>query len=228
LTILSPTRNPPTTSVRRPLVLCYHAVSPTWEHRLSIHPDLLLAQVRALRRFRRLCVSFDDAFRSAASVIPPLRTLGVPIEIFVCTGFARDGASLTIPELAGDDPEQLATMTWPELRELADEGIAIGSHGVSHAHLPALSDEELRRELVESKDAVESEVGRPCRALAYPYGEHDERVRSFAREAGYECAYALRERRGDRYAVPRLDLYRRHSPTQAVLLSTPLHGRVHA
>jgi peptidoglycan/xylan/chitin deacetylase (PgdA/CDA1 family) len=198
-------------------VLCYHAVSPTWEHRLSIPPDLLVRQVRLLARFRRLRASFDDAFRSAATVFPVLEELGVPIQIFVCTGYTHQGAPLAIPELAGDDPEQLATMTWDELRAHAERGVAIGSHGVSHAHLSGLSDEELRRELVDSKEQIEQELGRECPELAYPYGEHDERVRQQARAAGYERAYGLQERGNDRYALPRLDLYRRHSPVRTLL-----------
>jgi len=217
--------------VGRSLVLCYHAVSPTWEHRLSIHPDLLLRQVRALARFRRVRVTFDDAFRSAAAVFPALQRLGVPVQIFVCTGFARDGAPLTIPELETEDAEdlaELATMSWDELREHGARGILIGSHAVSHPHLPELSEEELRGELVQSKEAVESELGRPCAELAYPYGEHDERVRTLAREAGYERAYALRAPVADPYATPRLDLYRRHTVARAVLLATGLHRRVGA
>jgi peptidoglycan/xylan/chitin deacetylase (PgdA/CDA1 family) len=148
------------------------------------------------------------------------------MQIFVCSGFAGNGAPLTIPELERDDREELATMTWDQLRSLADNGVEIGSHGVSHAHLPTLSDDELRRELTESKEAIESEFGRPCTEIAYPYGEHDERVRAFARRAGYVRAYGLRGRTGDPYAAPRLDLYRRHTVAQAVLLATPLHRLV--
>ena len=202
---------------RRPLVLCYHAVSPTWEHRLSIHPDLLLRQVRALSRFWRVHATFDDAFRSAATVFPALERLGVSIQIFVCTRYARAGAPLSIPELAGDDPAQLATMSWDELREHADRGVQIGSHTVSHSHLTRLSDAELRRELEESKEEAEAELGRPCRELAYPYGEHDERVRAAARGAGYERAFGLRGCKGDGYALPRADLYRRHTVPRALI-----------
>jgi len=210
-----------------PLVLCYHAVSPSWEHRLSIEPELLLRQVRALSRFRRLRVSFDDAFRSASIVFPRLRQLDVPVQVFVCTGFARTGGPLTIPELVGDEPGELATMTWEELRSHAAQGIAIGSHTVSHLHLPTLSDVELARELSDSKDEIESELGRPCTDLAYPYGEHDGRVRAAARAAGYERAFALWDgSRRDRYVLPRLDLYRRHSPGRALLMTTPFHRLV--
>jgi peptidoglycan/xylan/chitin deacetylase (PgdA/CDA1 family) len=201
----------------REAVLCYHAVSPTWEHRLSLHPDLLLRQVRLLRRFRRVRATFDDAFRSAASVFPALDALGVPVQIFVCTAYARDGAPLTIPELAGDDPGELVTMRWDELRAHAERGVAIGSHGVSHAHLTRLGDEELRRELNESRQQLEDELGRPCRELAYPYGEHDERVRRFAHAAGYERAYGLYVDGDDPLASRRLDLYRRHGPVRALL-----------
>ena len=201
----------------RPLVLCYHAVSPDWEHRLAIQPDLLLRQVRVLSRLRQVRVTFDDAFRSAATVFPDLERLGVPVQIFVCTRYALVGAPLTIPELAGDDPEQLATMNWDELREQAARGIAIGSHAVSHPHLTSLSEDDLRRELNESKEEIEDRLGRPCEDLAYPYGEHDERVRGAARAAGYRRAYALRGSRSDAYAAPRLDLYRRHTVPRTLL-----------
>lgn len=192
-------------------------MSTTWEHRLSIEPDLLLRQVRLLTRFARVRASFDDAFRSAAAVFPALERLGVPVQIFVCTGYARDGSPLTIPELEGDDPGQLATMTWEELRAHAERGVEIGSHGIAHAHLTRLSHAELRRELGESKAEIEDALGRRCPDLAYPYGEHDERVRSAARTAGYERAYGLRERGNDAYALRRVDLYRRHTPFGALL-----------
>ena len=201
----------------KPLVLCYHAVSPTWEHRLSIQPDLLLRQVRALSRVRQVRATFDDAFRSAATVFPDLERLGVPVQIFVCTRYALVGAPLAIPELAGDDPEQLATMNWDELRDHAARGIAIGSHAVSHPHLTTLSEDELRRELNESKEEIEDRLGRPCEDLAYPYGEHDGRVRAAARAAGYGRAYALRGPKSDAYAAPRLDLYRRHTVPRTLL-----------
>jgi len=177
----------------------------------------VLRQVRLLSRFRRVRATFDDAFRSAASVFPALERLGVAVEIFACTGYAADGAPLTISELEGDDPQQLATMTWDELRAHAERGVAIGSHGVAHAHLTRLGDGEVRRELTESKSRIEDELGRACADFAYPYGEHDERVRTLVCEAGYERAYGLHRDGDDPYALNRLDLYRRHGPIRTLL-----------
>ena len=184
-------------------------------HRLCIDPELLLRQVRAIRRFTAVHLTFDDAFASVGSVLPHLRALGLPVTIFVCTGLAdQGGAPLLIPELESDDPEDLEglrTMSWDVLRGLATGGVAIGSHTVTHAHLTRLSDQDLARELSVSKHRVEEELGRPCPMLAYPYGEQDTRVREAAKAAGYEAAFGLRERPGDPFALPRVDLYRRHT-----------------
>jgi peptidoglycan/xylan/chitin deacetylase (PgdA/CDA1 family) len=198
--------------MRRTLILCYHLVSPTWEHRLSISAEQLARQVRFLSRFRDVRVTFDDGFRNAASVFPELRRLGIPIQLFICSGYARDGRALAIPELAGDDAEQLATMTWDEVRAHADDGVEIGAHTVSHPHLPTLGDGELARELRDSKTEIEDALGRPCLEFAYPYGEHDARVREAARAAGFERAFALAHGTwGDPFELPRLDLYRIHN-----------------
>jgi peptidoglycan/xylan/chitin deacetylase (PgdA/CDA1 family) len=162
--------------------------------------------------------TFDDAFRSAATVFPALRDLGVTLQIFVCSGYAQNGAPLMIPELAGDDPRELATLTWDELRAHAENGVRIGSHAVTHPHLTALGDEELRRELEESKAAIEDELAGPCSDFAYPYGEHDRRVLEAVRAAGYERAYALRAgSRRNPYSLPRVDLYRRHTVPRTLL-----------
>jgi peptidoglycan/xylan/chitin deacetylase (PgdA/CDA1 family) len=89
--------------------------------------------------------------------------------------------------------------------------VEIGSHTVSHAHLPELSDADLHRELRESREWIADELRRPCRFLAYPFGESDDRVHAAARVAGYEAAFSLRPKGQsalDRYSVPRVDVYR--------------------
>jgi peptidoglycan/xylan/chitin deacetylase (PgdA/CDA1 family) len=207
-----------------PVTLCFHAASADWAHRVSLAPEQLLEQVRAIRRFRRVHVTFDDAFRSIEAVLPDLLALGVPVTIFACTGFADGGgAPLTVPELAGERHNRLATMTWDELREWSRRGVGLASHTVSHPHLVRLPGDELRTELVESKRRIEEELGRECLWLAYPYGEHDARVRRAAEDAGYTRAFSLRTAgRGD-YACPRVALNRRDSIPRALLKASPLH-----
>jgi peptidoglycan/xylan/chitin deacetylase (PgdA/CDA1 family) len=202
-------------------VLCYHAVSPTWDHRLSLTPELLRRQLRAMRLLGPVHVTFDDAYRNIESTVDELVAQRLPVTIFVCTGYAdRGGAPLTIAELASDDPaelEQLATMSWDDLRRLHERGARIQSHCVSHPHLPELSSAEIERELAESKQRIEDEVGDRCTDLAYPFGERDARVRALVQAAGYERAYALRADPGDMYDLPRVDLYRWHGAARSLL-----------
>ena len=101
-------------------------------------------------------------------------------------------------------------MDWDALRALAARGVEIGAHTVTHAHLPLLSDAEVEHELVESRRRIEAELGRPCRMLAYPYGEEQPRIRAAAQRAGFEAAFALpgARRAPHRYALPRVGLYR--------------------
>jgi peptidoglycan/xylan/chitin deacetylase (PgdA/CDA1 family) len=136
----------------------------------------------------------------------------VPATIFVCSALAADGAAVDVAELAGERaayPDELLTMDWMTLRRLADAGVEIGSHTRTHAHLTQLDDDTLERELVDSRREIAEALGRPCRFLAYPYGEEDARVRAAACAAGYDAAFGLSGGRGDRMSVPRVGLYRR-------------------
>lgn len=224
----------------RPLVLCYHAVSDGWRHDLAVPPDALERQVRALLRRgwrpgrveevvagrrRLLHVTFDDAYRSVAAGLAALDRVGVPATVFACPELADDGSPLAVPELADEaiaHPDELATMGWDDLRELVASGVEVGSHTLTHPHLTRIDDGELHRELRESRLRLEDELGRPCRYVAYPYGDEDGRVRAAARTAGYEAAFALpgRDRPVDRYALPRVGVYRGDSAARVALKTT--------
>ena len=79
-------------------------------------------------------------------------------------------------------------MSVPQARALHDAGHEIGSHTVSHGLLPQLSDDVLMSELKSSRATLENWIGTSIRGIAYPNGDVDERVASFARRAGYEYA----------------------------------------
>jgi peptidoglycan/xylan/chitin deacetylase (PgdA/CDA1 family) len=180
---------------------------------------------------RVLHVTFDDAFTNVLDALPALERLGVPVTVFACSDYARDGRPLDVPELARDaaaQPDELATMTWDQLRAVAERGVEVGSHTRTHPHLPRLSDEELEHELRDSRAVLEAGLGRPCRFFAYPYGEEDGRVRRAAQSAGYEAAFAVQsnEHDVDRYALPRVALFRSDTnPVRAALKTTPLIRR---
>jgi poly-beta-1,6-N-acetyl-D-glucosamine N-deacetylase len=88
-----------------------------------------------------------------------------------------------------------SSVTWGQIREMAaDPLVTIASHSVTHPlDLRALSDEQLRQELVESKSTLEKELNRPIKYFVYPSGKNDDRVQQGIQQAGYEAAWTMND-----------------------------------
>lgn len=85
-------------------------------------------------------------------------------------------------------------MTWDNVREMAAAGIEIGSHTVRHPNLARIPADELRAELVESKQTIETRVGQPVTTMSYPFGRRfamSDEVFAATRQAGYRFAAAF-------------------------------------
>ena len=195
------------------LVLCYHAVSEHWTARLSITPELLERQlselvergyrgatfhqaVTAPPATRTLAVTFDDAYRSVFELaFPILSRLGLPATVFVPTALIGSEGPMSWPGidewLGGPYEHELVGMSWSELEQLVSSGWEAGSHTRSHPRLTTVAQERLEFELRGSREDCEQRLGGPCRSVAYPYGDVDDRVVEAARHAGYEAGAGL-------------------------------------
>jgi peptidoglycan/xylan/chitin deacetylase (PgdA/CDA1 family) len=217
------------------LVLCYHAISPTWSASLSVTPDAFERQISNLVRrgwtaatftevVRRtpegktVVLTFDDAFASVKTyALPVLRQLGVKATVFAPTDYISRQAPLAWPGLEhwerSPDANELTAMTWDDLGELAELGWEIGSHSRTHPFLTSLDDDALAMELRESREECATRIGRPVTAIAYPYGDVDDRVQERTRHAGYEAAAALAwpSPKPNRYRYPRIGVYHKDS-----------------
>jgi peptidoglycan/xylan/chitin deacetylase (PgdA/CDA1 family) len=213
------------------LVLCYHAISPSWDAELSVTPDEFEYQVDYLLgrgwhattfadavlnapARRTLAITFDDAFASIGRYATPvLARLGAPATVFVPTAFPGAGEPLSWPGIehwvATPHAAELAPMTWNELEELADRGWEIGSHTRTHPRLTQLDDARLASELADSRNECARALGRPCRTIAYPYGDVDVRVANAARAVGYVAGASLSSRLDalGPYRHPRVGIY---------------------
>ena len=129
---------------------------------------------------RPVCITFADNYLGYYRyALPILRRHHIPSAQFVHTGFV--GSPIGRPKL-----------TWAQLKELTQAGdVTVGSQTVSHpADLRLLSDARLKREMVDSKRALEIHLGRPVRFLAYPNGKFDARSERAAQAAGYATAFS--------------------------------------
>jgi peptidoglycan/xylan/chitin deacetylase (PgdA/CDA1 family) len=79
-------------------------------------------------------------------------------------------------------PEQGDLMGWDEVRRMAADGFDFGAHTLGHTVLTHEPPEVVEREILQSKQTVEREVGKPCVDFAYCNGWYsDEIIRVLAR-----------------------------------------------
>jgi peptidoglycan/xylan/chitin deacetylase (PgdA/CDA1 family) len=212
-------------------VLVYHGLGPPEgdDARLLISPEHLEAQIRYLQRrgyaFRTAdelvetgapldgtaVLTFDDGFRTSLTDIAPLlQRLGVRATFYVSPGLLGKQHW----RVAGDVGRLLDA---DEAKALADFGMELGSHAMSHQDLRLLDGRELAYELEESKAAIEKITGHPCRTFAYPYGLYDDRVTAAAAAAGYDLAFAWLPGPWTPLAAPRLPAPPRHGALRLAL-----------
>lgn len=108
-------------------------------------------------------------------------------------------------------------ITWEEVACLSrNDLIRFESHGVSHAAMSSLTDEELVFEMKHSRDRIAEHSGRPCRHLAYPFGSPHSignRAASAAKRF-YDSAVTMTLGRVDSanpWLLPRIPLYPQNS-----------------
>jgi peptidoglycan/xylan/chitin deacetylase (PgdA/CDA1 family) len=142
----------------------------------------------------------DRRERTAAlrAVLPALRTTPERQR-------TRLGELAATLDVAAPAPCRLAT--WEECGRLAEAGMEVGAHTLTHPFLTTLPAAAQRAEIAGSFDLVERRLGLRPRGFAYPGGDHDG---TSVAEAAAVSAWAVTTTAGDNdAATPRHRLRRR-------------------
>ncbi len=142
-------------------------------------PAVETISLQISRDAKLVSLFFDDAFLNQYDIaLPILMEYGFRATFGVITGSIGDGHGLW------------EYMSEKELKRLAGYGMDIASHTITHPNLTEnLTDEQLRREIFDSKKELE-EIGFQVTTMIYPYYECDGRVIEYVKEAGYRWARA--------------------------------------
>lgn len=143
-----------------------------------------------------IVLTFDDNYLSIYTVAyPSLKAHG-----FVGYNFAHTNYVGVVTSYDHAD--------WIECGTMETDGVIFTeSHTKTHPNLTSLSEIVAREELAGSKAAIEANLSKTCRHLAYPYGGYDASVIAWAQEAGYETAVTTNSGVNTR-STPLMELYR--------------------
>jgi peptidoglycan/xylan/chitin deacetylase (PgdA/CDA1 family) len=62
-------------------------------------------------------------------------------------------------------------LTWNQIKQMYRDGISFGNHGESHTPFSAMSSDEQEKEIVNSKNVIDKNLGIRFVPFAYPYGQ---------------------------------------------------------
>jgi peptidoglycan/xylan/chitin deacetylase (PgdA/CDA1 family) len=137
---------------------------------------------------KRVVITFDDGYRSLVQyALPILSRYHFRATVFAIAGYVGRPNLWDVKFFL----PRFQHLDWGELRELMQSGWEIGSHSLNHDYLPALSDPQLRHDLVTSRQILEDNLQTAIRHLSLPFGRGDQRVYRAAHEAGYASVSIL-------------------------------------
>ncbi|MBU3758986.1 MAG: polysaccharide deacetylase family protein [Candidatus Omnitrophica bacterium] len=163
---------------------------------------------------RMFLLTFDDGCLSHYEHVRPiLEDRGFRGVFFVSAGLIGSGRCMTASQLRG----------------MVKAGFEIGSHGYDHVPLTTLSDQDLRREIFDSRRKLEDVTGAPVRSFSIPRGFYHPRVRHCVVSSGYgflfTSHFGLHELGGDPYYIRRMAV---KSTTSSPDFESWVHGRAYA
>lgn len=143
-------------------------------------------------------ISFDDGMRNNHdTALPILSDYGIAATVYITIGF-----------IGGESPwigaaSDRSMLDREEIRELAAAGWELGAHTMTHPDLSQLDYESARREIHNSKVALEAITGVPVETFAYPFGHYNQTALAAAAASGLTAAVATGRGGGGTYDLRR-------------------------
>ncbi len=143
--------------------------------------------LRGERSGRVVGITFDDGFENNLTrALPLLQRFGFSSTCYVVANRVGQYNQWDAPHGVA----QVPLMNEQQLKQWVAAGQEVGSHSLTHAKLPTLTDEQQWREIAQSKETLEALVPQTggVRHFCYPYGALNQVSLRAAANAGYATA----------------------------------------
>jgi peptidoglycan/xylan/chitin deacetylase (PgdA/CDA1 family) len=135
---------------------------------------------------QRVAITFDDGYRDFYTTAwPILRRYAFTATLFIVTRWMGQVADW--PEASGSP-----LLSWPEVHQLAAQGIEVGIHGATHQAFDQRDTAVLPAELTTARRKAAKAIGLEPVGLAYPYGRYSPAIIEAAQAAGFAWAATAR------------------------------------
>jgi len=165
----------------------------------------LLPYLRGEKTGKVVGITFDDGYlNNLQNALPILKEFNFSA---TCYLLSENINGNNYWDLDKGIPE-LRTMSTMNIREWISSGMEIGSHGKHHVHLSRLSESDSKKEIMESKAALEKIFGCPVLHFCYPYGNFNDTTLDIVKSSGYATATTVSRGRalkgGNLFQIPRI------------------------
>jgi len=127
---------------------------------------------------RPVVLSFDDGYADMyGTAYPFLRQHHMRATFFIVPGFL----------------DTVRYLSWRQVEDMADHGMDIEAHSMSHPDLTLVPAAQARGEVQDSRRDLEKRLHRSVRIFAYPYGDYNAAVLSDVARAGYWAAFTTHQ-----------------------------------
>ena len=116
---------------------------------------------------KKIYVTFDLGYEAGytSKILDVLKENNVPATFFITAHYVNTASDL--------------------VQRMIDDGHIIGNHTVNHKSMPALSENELTKELMDLHTAIYEKFGYEMKYMRPPKGEYSERSLSYSTKLGY-------------------------------------------
>jgi peptidoglycan/xylan/chitin deacetylase (PgdA/CDA1 family) len=202
-------------------ILTYHSISNEIEPDETVNPEEFEKQLQYIKdNFKvisleeaveylqtdiekiagSIVITFDDGHSDNYHIAYPLlKKHSFPATIFLVSDFINSNSR--------------KYLTPSEIHEMERNNISFGSHTISHRILTGLRKEEIIREIRDSKDILESQLGQKINPFAYPVGtraDFDDAILEIVKAHKYTCAcsnvYGMNDENSDIFALNRIGI----------------------
>jgi peptidoglycan/xylan/chitin deacetylase (PgdA/CDA1 family) len=145
---------------------------------------------------KTVVLTFDDGYEdNFTEALPVMRRYGAKGTLFLVKD--RFDNDWSVKKKAHHSEGELARepkLSDEQVRELLASGcFELGGHSLTHADFSKLDSDQKRREIFDSKRALEQDFGVSLASYAYTFGIYDSEDVALVREAGYLGAVTTRE-----------------------------------